>query len=502
MSTEVPPTMTAAPSRVTLQLGHLPKKTDIKAPWPRTPTRVDPNNPPWPAYRGYHEYSFAHATMQSRLPTILGKAIEDAIRTLNDQAEEEQVVDLSESIERMGELMTDLSGNAKLRPVVDDGEADVALWNKEIAKYFQGKDFMNAPWLFAEAYKYRRLHECFSISKFWKNYDVFYRQKCDTFSRSADAVFELSMRFAEPFKISDGLSAEEKLEAERLMFLELTQVCLWGNSTDLSLLINMTEEQIKALQSTGGDHLAATEKNILGNDLNRLWDTAKELREKTGGRIDFVLDNAGFELYCDMVYADFLLQSGLANQIRFHGKRYPWFVSDVTRKDWNWLLNTMVYGQLFPKASEEELESLRRLGARWKQYEKEGKWVYEQHPFWCTGYTYWDLHSEAPDLFLHLSRSDLVIFKGDLNHRKLTYDCAAPASTPFDVAIGPMASAAGAPRVASLRTVKSDVVVGLGLNGDETAEKLDQTEPGWKISGKYAVVLLSDGRPGEKVRFA
>lgn len=76
--------------------------------------------------------------MQSRLPTILGKAIEDAIRTLNEQAEEERVVDLSESIERMGELMTDLSGNAKLRPIIDDGEADVALWNKEIAKYFQG----------------------------------------------------------------------------------------------------------------------------------------------------------------------------------------------------------------------------------------------------------------------------------------------------------------------------------------------------------------------------
>lgn len=149
---------TGAPSRVTLQLGHLPNKRDIKAPWPRTPTRVsacasslmvcthlttlasqvDPNNPPWPAYRGYHEYSFAHATMQSRLPTILGKAIEDAIRTLNEQAEEERVVDLAECIERMGELMTDLSGNAKLRPVIDDGEADVALWNKEIAKYFQG----------------------------------------------------------------------------------------------------------------------------------------------------------------------------------------------------------------------------------------------------------------------------------------------------------------------------------------------------------------------------
>ena len=81
-------------------------------------------------------------------------------------------------------------------------------------------------------------------------------------------------------------------------------VCLWGNSTDLSLLIDMTEEQIKSLQSTGGDHLAATEKNILGNHLPQLWDTAKAFKTAGGGRIDFVLDNAGFELYCDFVYGE------------------------------------------------------------------------------------------------------------------------------------------------------------------------------------------------------
>ena len=133
------------------------------------------------------------------------------------------------------------------------------------------------------------------------------------------------MRFAEPFTQS-GKSPEAKLEAERLMFLELTQgsqlldykdpsfvltnalpflVCLWGNSTDLSLLINMTEDQIKSLQSTGGEHLAATEKNILGNHLGQLWEAVKDLRDKTGGRIDFVLDNAGFELYCDCVYGPY-----------------------------------------------------------------------------------------------------------------------------------------------------------------------------------------------------
>jgi damage-control phosphatase, subfamily III len=133
--------------------------------------------------------------MGVRLPTILGKAIEDTTRTLNEKSSEEEIVDLVQCIHRMDVLMDDLSNNAKLRPILDDGEADVALWNKEIAKYFQGdchiylvsqslyeinsvgKDFMNAPWLFAEAYKYRRLHECFSVSKFWKDYDVFYRQK-------------------------------------------------------------------------------------------------------------------------------------------------------------------------------------------------------------------------------------------------------------------------------------------------------------------------------------
>jgi hypothetical protein len=101
---------------------------------------------------------------------------------------------------------------------------------------------MNAPWLFAEAYKYRRLHECFSVSKYWADYDVFYRQKvrnkglltrksrlsnfiqqCDTFSRSSEAVFELSMRLAEPFKHPEGKSESERENAERLMFLELTQ---------------------------------------------------------------------------------------------------------------------------------------------------------------------------------------------------------------------------------------------------------------------------------------
>lgn len=50
------------------------------------------------------------------------------------------------------------------------------------------------------------------------------------------------MRFAEPFKISDNLSDSEKLEAERLMFLELTQ----GTS---SRLVPLASTQHPALDS-------------------------------------------------------------------------------------------------------------------------------------------------------------------------------------------------------------------------------------------------------------
>jgi len=87
----------------------------------------------------------------------------------------------------------------------------------------------------------------------------------------------------------------------------------------------------------------------------------------------------------------------------------------------------------------------------------------------------------------------------DLNHRKLTYDCQAPATTPFDLAIGPLASEPGAPPICSLRTVKSDVIVGLP---EGVSERLDNEKPGWKISGEFAVVLLTEGHKGEKINLS
>jgi damage-control phosphatase, subfamily III len=57
--------------------------------------------------------------MGHRLPTILGKAIDDVIRTLNQQSEEDKIVDLVGCIERMNVLMVELSESATLRPIID-----------------------------------------------------------------------------------------------------------------------------------------------------------------------------------------------------------------------------------------------------------------------------------------------------------------------------------------------------------------------------------------------
>lgn len=70
------------------------------------------------------------ATMGVRLPTILGKAIDDVWKTLNQESEEERIVDLVACIHRLEDLMDDLQKNAKLRPIIDDGAGDIALWNK------------------------------------------------------------------------------------------------------------------------------------------------------------------------------------------------------------------------------------------------------------------------------------------------------------------------------------------------------------------------------------
>ena len=66
----------------------------------------------------------------------------------------------------------------------------------------------------------------------------------------------------------------------------------------------MTEEDIRNLQTVEKEAQAARSKFILKDDQQKVWN---HLEAQNGARVDFVLDNSGFELFTDLVFADFLV---------------------------------------------------------------------------------------------------------------------------------------------------------------------------------------------------
>lgn len=283
-----------------------------------------------------------------------------------------------------------------------------------------------------------RISTYFKLSTHWKNYDVFARQKINTFRSSRPAVLELAARFKELVQqLEANGSATQDEAAEKLLFAEMCEICLWGNATDLSLLTSLTYEDIQKLQ--GSEARKASEKNILANDLPAAYAVLKQAvaEGKKERRVDIVLDNAGFELYVDLILAGYLLSAGLATHIVLHPKSIPWFVSDVLPGDFAALLGAIASPKRFYEtpSPEEELqgktleplsdadhESLAFLFGELTKYHAEGQLLLRPNRFWTHGGSFWRLPEEAPELYEDLKGSELVVFKGDLNYRKLTGD--------------------------------------------------------------------------------
>ncbi|OAP56885.1 hypothetical protein AYL99_08997 [Fonsecaea erecta] len=490
-------------------------------------------DPKVPTYQTSDPTSFAHKSARERWPAIVTGAIDDVHRTVSKLPDSEKDV-LTEGksiISTLGSLKYELQHNRTLTPIPDDGFPDVEGYNKELAA--RGPPtWHNVEWLFSECYLYRRLATLFSraTTKFWRDYDPFHRQKMETFKSSRPAVLELAAEYRGIIEqiassqahapVAEGVTdAQQIADAERLLFVEMAEICLWGNATDLSLLTSLTYEDIQKLQ--GSNARKESEKNILVNDLGRAFQVlSAALREgKEHRRVDIVLDNAGFELFVDLVLAGYLLATGLATEVVMHPKDIPWFVSDVVPKDFQALLQAMADPKAFyedgdsnsdgdkhaSKASpspaplsDEEAANVQFLFDHWSQLHGEGKLILRPNRFWTHAGSFWRMPHVAPTLVEDLKESELVIFKGDLNYRKLTGDAAWPATTPFTEAIGPLGPSSGI-RVLALRTCKADVVVGLPEGKDEEIRATaggggDSGARMWAWSGKWAVVQFSDGK--------
>ena len=389
---------------------------------------------------------------------------------------------------KLTSLRKSMLENAVLEPIPLDGRPDIESYNKEF-NTLTDREWLAAPWLYTECYMYRLIHTYFTLSThLWHSFDIFATSKSISLAGSKKGIIELVKRFRAVLStIAEKQAVDE--ETEKAIFEEMIQISLWGNATDLSLLTSLSVEELNSRQ--GKAVRESNKKNILVDDTEQVWSLLSRLRSSGYSKdIHIVLDNAGFELLADLVFAGYLVESGYAQKIVFHGKRMPWFVSDVMTEDLYYLIEGFLDGTTYNDISATDQNELQEAGKYWKGLMQSDKLEFRTELFWTTQHPFGRLPIVEPGLFEDLADADLVIYKGDLNYRKLTYDGLWPHSTPFNQALGPLAKKHGGQGIRSLvlRTAKADVCVGLKPGQEKDLEE------GWTRHGKYAVVSYWDAK--------
>jgi len=158
-------------------------------------------------------------------------------------------------------------------------------------------------------------------------------------------------------------------------------------------------------------------------------------------------------------------------------KDQPWFVSDTTIPDITWTMNQM-------SRASDNTKPLADLSKKWSSYFQTGVWVVKADSFWTYPHSFNLMTSTDPDLYLELGEADMIIFKGDLNYRKLVGDLNWETTTSFKSALQGFLPST----VLSLRTAKADVMVGLEPGQAEIVTKVD---PSWMITGQWGVIQFA-----------
>ncbi|SPE99612.1 damage-control phosphatase ARMT1 family protein [Streptomyces sp. MA5143a] len=313
-------------------------------------------------------------------------------------------------------------------------------WDTWDVRRHAGRSWFDLPFLVAESCFYRRLLH--AVGFFgpgpWQGVDPFRPFKLAELD-TPEAAAELTA--------ADALA--ERPPRERLS--ALLHGSLWGNRADLGFRIQTAE--------------SAADSRLLADDSEEL------LSLLSGGKtLCLVADNAGRELIPDLLLVDDLLARGSVERALLHLKPYPYFVSDATTAD--------------------ALDAVRHLvaaenaaGRRLWSALTDGRLVLRAHPFSCAPLPYADMPDDLREEF---ASADLTLFKGDLNYRRLVGDRLWPPTTSFASVTayfpGP---------VAALRTLKSDVIV--GLDAATEAALVAAEGQRWRTGGAHAVIQVNAG---------
>jgi uncharacterized protein with ATP-grasp and redox domains len=319
-------------------------------------------------------------------------------------------------------------------------------WERSIAAHL-GRPWSDIPWYFAESLFY------LEILAAWGWYtpgspgfrrDPFEPQKLEELSRHNGGIARVEKVLRNTASFPD---AADHLAA-------LMRHALWGNRMDL----------------TFGELVRRYGSGSLGENEELLVDHSGSLARRAleARRVDLVLDNAGTELACDLVLANDLLAHGV--RVVMHVKDSPFYVSDAMAKD--------VQATAAALSSRGEPETA-RVGRELRDSLADGSLTLRPHWFWNGPLLYPQWPEEIRG---ELASSDLVVFKGDVNYRRLLDDRRWAHDTPMEELTAYVPVPFGV-----LRTLKSEVVVDLPRS---TVAALAWEDPDWSVCGRYGMARL------------
>lgn len=388
--------------------------------------------------------SFTEYTVTQRMPDIARRVI----------LENQFPTEINQNLEK---LATELP-SGYLQPLIDDTAIDFKDWEKYLQPY-KNQRWLDVPWFVAETYFYRLI---LNITNYfqpgeYQNIDPFSLQKNQGLETSIDSIISLCIQSQ---KWLDESQQEGKPNKSSL--IALLYFALWGNRVDLSLWSAFEDDR-------SSFDIQTQLSNILVDDT---FAVTNLLIKSQNNCVDLVIDNAGFELVCDLCLVDFLLGSGFANQVYLHLKPHPTFVSDAMIKDVHYTKD------FFVKSSNIQVQS---LGKRLTENLASGRLVLTEDYFWTSLLAFWEIPTS---LKTELAKSNLIVVKGDANYRRLLGDRHWDFTTKF----ADIVSYLPAPIVA-LRTLKSEVAAGLK---NEVLQELAIADPQWLTNGQWGVIQLVD----------
>ncbi|MFJ7998594.1 damage-control phosphatase ARMT1 family protein [Streptomyces sp. NPDC096310] len=400
-----------------------------------------------PVILGNEPGSFPRSVLETRHPALI-RQVRDAFPYGPEQ---------HEALDALLREITD----GVMEPLAADAH-DLGRWRSWGYDEQVGRSWFDAPFLWSESYFYRRLLG--AVGYFtpgpWQGVDPF-----APFKRAelrTGAVDDELTALDGLATVADGPGRRDDDQAYALLLASL-----WGNRADLGFRISSPS----ASEGSGGPD---TDSPLVADDSALLWSLLP--RGVPARPVHLIADNSGRELIPDLVLLDHLLRTGRAARAVLHIKPCPYYVSDATLPD--------VVDAL--RRLREAPGYAARIGRRLWDAMAAGRLDVRAHDFFRAPLPF---DAMPADLRAQLADAAVTLVKGDLNYRRLVGDRAWPATLPFAERTayfpGP---------VTALRTLKSDVVVGLS---DDTLKSLDtRTEKGssWRTSGTHALIQtrLSD----------